>query len=185
MLAPQLIATRSRPLARVRRTSSRPRRRVRAAARAIARVSSKTSLIAAQISSVSTTIISSTCSSRQPERLRADALARRRRPRTGRRERASRARRPQRAVHGVRVGRLARRRFWISGQSLFTYAAMPAMRPPPPTATKIASIGSRICRRISIPIVPWPAITSGSSYGCTNVSLGASPIRTAVSWASS
>ena len=32
-------------------------------------------------------------------------------------------------------------------------------------ATKIASIGPWCWRRISIAIVPWPAITSGSSNG--------------------
>ena len=50
---------------------------------------------------------------------------------------------------------------------------MPAMRPPPPIATKIASIGPWHWRSTSIPIVPCPAITSGSSYGCTNVA----PVR--------
>jgi hypothetical protein len=38
-------------------------------------------------------------------------------------------------------------------------------------ATKIASIGPWCWRRISMAIVPWPAITSGSSKGCTKVSL--------------
>ena len=33
----------------------------------------------------------------------------------------------------------------ISGRRRFTYAAMPPIRPPPPTATKIVSIGSRSC----------------------------------------
>ena len=51
----------------------------------------------------------------------------------------------------------------ISGRRRFTYAAMPPIRPPPPTATKIVSIGSRSWRRISIAIVPCPAITSTSS----------------------
>ncbi len=46
---------------------------------------------------------------------------------------------------------------------------MPETRPPPPMATKIASIGPWCWRRISIAIVPWPAITSGSSNGCTKV----------------
>jgi hypothetical protein len=46
---------------------------------------------------------------------------------------------------------------------------MPLINPPPPIATKIASSGPWHWRRISMPIVPWPAITSGSSYGCTNV----------------
>ena len=45
---------------------------------------------------------------------------------------------------------------------------MPAIRPPPPTGTKIASIASAHWRMISAAIVPWPAITSGSSYGWMN-----------------
>ena len=49
------------------------------------------------------------------------------------------------------------------GLSRFTYEAIPEIRPPPPIATKIASIGRVVWRRISMPIVPWPAITSGSS----------------------
>ena len=42
---------------------------------------------------------------------------------------------------------------------------MPAIRPPPPTGTKIALRSSRPWPRISIAIVPCPAITSGSSNG--------------------
>ena len=46
---------------------------------------------------------------------------------------------------------------------------MPAIRPPPPTGTTIAST-SGVCSRISSPIVPWPAITSTLSNGWMNVS---------------
>jgi hypothetical protein len=56
------------------------------------------------------------------------------------------------------------------GYSDFTYAAMPAASPPPPIAMKIASGGEDSWRRISMPIVPWPAITSGSSNGWMKVS---------------
>ena len=44
---------------------------------------------------------------------------------------------------------------------------MPAMSPPPPTGTKIARGRSGVWRRISIATVPCPAMTSGSSKGCT------------------
>ena len=56
---------------------------------------------------------------------------------------------------------------------------MPEMSPPPPTGAKIASMRPGRWRRISIPTVPWPAITSGSSYGCTNTRPSASPRRCA------
>ena len=51
----------------------------------------------------------------------------------------------------------------ISGRRYFVKDAMPAASPPPPMGMKIASIGSGCWRRISMPIVPWPAITAGSS----------------------
>ncbi len=46
---------------------------------------------------------------------------------------------------------------------------MPAIRPPPPTGTNTADSRSWLWRRISAPIVPCPAITSGSSNGWMNV----------------
>ena len=45
---------------------------------------------------------------------------------------------------------------------------MPAISPPPPTGTNTADRWSWLWRRISAPTVPCPAITSGSSNGCTN-----------------
>ncbi|VWC43558.1 hypothetical protein BSE24067_07209 [Burkholderia seminalis] len=57
----------------------------------------------------------------------------------------------------------------ISGRTAFTYAATPDASPPPPIGTKIAWIGPWCWRRISIAMVPWPAITYGSSNGWTNV----------------
>mmetsp|Transcript_5660 Transcript_5660/g.13472 ORF Transcript_5660/g.13472 Transcript_5660/m.13472 type:complete len:229 (+) Transcript_5660:483-1169(+) len=46
------------------------------------------------------------------------------------------------------------------------YNPTPDNRPPPPTQTKIASIFSAVaCFMISMPMVPWPAITNGSSNG--------------------
>ena len=46
-----------------------------------------------------------------------------------------------------------------------------AANPPPPTGTNTASSLFEHWRRISIATVPWPAITSSSSYGGMNVSL--------------
>ena len=48
---------------------------------------------------------------------------------------------------------------------------MPAIRPPPPTGTKTASMRLGAWRRISTAIVPWPAMTSGSSKGWTKHAL--------------
>ena len=45
------------------------------------------------------------------------------------------------------------------------YIDIPAINPPPPTAMYMASGGSSSCCSSSIAIVPWPAITSGSSNG--------------------
>jgi hypothetical protein len=47
---------------------------------------------------------------------------------------------------------------------------MPEISPPPPTQQKTAWIGLACWRRISMPMVPWPAITSGSSKGWTKLS---------------
>eukprot|EP00963_Diacronema_lutheri_P000726 scaffold45_cov337-Pavlova_lutheri.AAC.3 len=68
----------------------------------------------------------------------------------------------------------------ISGRTALTYAAIPAMSPPPPTGTKIASGNSLPhCRKISIPTVPCPAMTSGSSNGWTNVLPSSLPLSLA------
>jgi hypothetical protein len=50
------------------------------------------------------------------------------------------------------------------GLSARTAVAMPLIRPPPPTATTSVSI-SGCCAQHLQPMVPWPAITSGSSNG--------------------
>ena len=42
--------------------------------------------------------------------------------------------------------------------------ATPAASPPPPTGTTTVAVCGA-CSAISSPIVPWPAITSGSSKG--------------------
>ena len=58
---------------------------------------------------------------------------------------------------------------WMSGRSARAAVAMPLISPPPPIATTSVSIDG-CCSSISSPIVPWPAITARSSYGCTTVS---------------
>ena len=60
---------------------------------------------------------------------------------------------------------------------------MPAMSPPPPTGTNTACSGpAPNCLKISMPTVPWPAITSGASKGGMKVrpSLSASARATAL-----
>ena len=137
----------------------------------IERLSSKMSWIAAQISSVLTMITSSTYCLRQPERLLADpphgdavgedadaiqrhALAR-----------------LQRVVHRVGVFGLDADDADLRKQILHVRARRRRSGRRRRPATKIASIVSPGCwRRISMPIVPWPAITSGSSNGWMKVS---------------
>ena len=47
-------------------------------------------------------------------------------------------------------------------------AATPAISPPPPTATTTVSSSPPVCSSNSSPSVPWPAQTSGWSYGWQN-----------------
>ena len=56
----------------------------------------------------------------------------------------------------------------IVGFNARAAVATPEISPPPPTATHRQSI-SGCCASISSAIVPCPAITSASSYGCTIV----------------
>mmetsp|Transcript_34139 Transcript_34139/g.66481 ORF Transcript_34139/g.66481 Transcript_34139/m.66481 type:complete len:248 (+) Transcript_34139:197-940(+) len=53
----------------------------------------------------------------------------------------------------------------IFGLMCFAHTAMPPTMPPPPTGATIAS-RSLTCSSSSIAIVPCPAITSGSWFGC-------------------
>mmetsp|Transcript_58477 Transcript_58477/g.155460 ORF Transcript_58477/g.155460 Transcript_58477/m.155460 type:complete len:221 (+) Transcript_58477:2-664(+) len=72
------------------------------------------------------------------------------------------------------------------GRTRLTYAAMPASMPPPPQQTKMAWSGLPVvCLRISAPIVPWPAITYGSSKGWMSVRPWLSTSRIASACASS
>ncbi len=57
----------------------------------------------------------------------------------------------------------------MPGFSARAAVATPEMSPPPPMATHRQS-SSGCCASISSAIVPCPAITSASSYGCTIVS---------------
>ena len=172
MLAPLLIATRRLPRQPARATYFfRPATASAPAGSTIERVSSNTSWIAAQISSV----LSSTHLVHQPAAQREGLLAHA----------------PHRHAVGEDAdalerdappGAAASRACWrhprgstpmtfTAGYRYFTYTAMPASSPPPPTGTKIASSSPPLWRRISTAMVPWPAITSGSSNGCTNTRL--------------
>ena len=68
------------------------------------------------------------------------------------------------------------RRPGSSGRDSLSAAATPEISPPPPTPTTTTSTSGR-SSRISSPIEPWPAITSGSSNGWTNVRPRSSRIR--------
>jgi hypothetical protein len=63
-------------------------------------------------------------------------------------------------------GSTATTRAW--GFAPLTAATIPDTSPPPPTGT-ITTSTSGTSSTISRPTVPWPAITSGSSYGWTRV----------------
>ncbi len=138
------------------------------------RVSWNTSLIAAQIASVSTSTISSTyClhSRRVSSPTIFTAVPSENRPTS-----CSCTRRPaaiERAIASESV--VCTPITLISGASALMYAATPEINPPPPIATKTEWIGPSSTgwcwRRISIATVPWPAMTSGSSNGWTKVSL--------------
>ena len=67
----------------------------------------------------------------------------------------------------IYLGDHLRTRINVCGNNDFTYAEIPAINPPPPISTKMASMSPPCWRRISSATVPWPAITSGSSKGCT------------------
>ena len=140
------------------------------------RVSSKTSLIAAQIASLSTNTISSTvcvaianvCS----------PTSRTATPSANSPTRSSTTRWPasrERFIASASTGSTPMMR--TEGMTALTYAAMPASRPPPPTGMKMASRAPGRWRTISSPTVPCPAMTSGSSNGWMNVS----PVRDASS----
>mmetsp|Transcript_16295 Transcript_16295/g.54832 ORF Transcript_16295/g.54832 Transcript_16295/m.54832 type:complete len:225 (-) Transcript_16295:456-1130(-) len=72
------------------------------------------------------------------------------------------------------------------GRTRLTYAAMPESIPPPPQQTKMASRGLPVvCLQISIPMVPCPAITKGSSNGWMSAPPVSRTMRLASAWASS
>jgi len=72
-----------------------------------------------------------------------------------------------------------------SGRTCFIYAAMPAIRPPPPMGTKTTCKGPWCCLTISMPTVPWPAITSGWSNGGMNTRPSSMLRCLAYAWVSS
>ena len=71
-----------------------------------------------------------------------------------------------------------------SGLSALAATAIPAIRPPPPMGTTSVST-SGAASSTSRATVPWPAITSGSSNGCTYVRPSSSATRSASACASS
>ena len=133
------------------------------------RVSSKTSLIAAQMASLSTTIISSTyCwhrrkvsaptsltaapSAEDADLLERDALAR-----------------GERLRHRVGVHRLDADDLRLRAQAL-DVGRHAGDQPAAADGSRTPRGSASGARRISRPTVPWPAITSGSSKGWTKVS---------------
>ena len=153
-----------------RRTASSPATPSAPAGSRIARVSSNTSLIAAQTASVSTTTNSST-SSRHRRNVSSPtcltAVPSENRPTSVERDALAR---PQRAVIASESAVSTpmtlisgRTRLDVGGDAGDQAAAADRRRRPRRSA--------RWCwRRISMPTVPWPAITSGSSNGWTKVS---------------
>ena len=73
---------------------------------------------------------------------------------------------------------------WISGKSCFTNTAIPAIKPPPPTGTKMRFRSER-CWMSSIAIVPCPAITAGASNGWIKVIFNSFESSSALALASS
>ncbi len=128
----------------------------------MARVSSNTSLTAAQIASVST-VITSSMYWRQSRKVSSPAwrtaTPSAKSPTVSSTTRSSAAR----AAAMLAASAGSTPMTLVSGRMNLMKVATPAARPPPPIGTNTASIGSPCWRRISSPIVPWPAITSGSS----------------------
>mmetsp|Transcript_126686 Transcript_126686/g.370161 ORF Transcript_126686/g.370161 Transcript_126686/m.370161 type:complete len:220 (-) Transcript_126686:573-1232(-) len=131
------------------------------------RVSMNESLMAAQISSVDTFIISSTTVEQirkvsSPTRRTAAPSAKR--PTAG-----SSTTSPASRLRVMAAESLASTpKTLIEGLMAFRKTPTPAARPPPPTQANTPSTCSLVvCARISCPMVPCPAMTSGSSKGCT------------------
>jgi len=165
MFAPLAIATRRLPRQPSRATYFlTPATASAPAGSTIERVSSNTSWIAAQISSVLVSTISSTWprhSAKLSSPTRRTATPSAKIP-----TRSSVTRRPalsESCIPAASSGSTPM--IFTPGYRYFTYTAMPASSPPPPTGTKIASRLPPVWRRISTAMVPWPAMTSGSSKG--------------------
>ena len=132
------------------------------------RVSVKTSLIAAQISSVSTVIISSTTFLQiRKVSLPTNLTA------------VPSENRPTSFI-SILLPALSDRFIaseseactpitFVFGLTALMYSPIPAIKPPPPIATNTASMGFSYWVKISWAMVPCPAITSGSSNGWTKV----------------
>ena len=130
----------------------------------IARVASKMSLIAAQVSAVETRTMPSRFSRQRRNVSLPGSLTHT--PSAKRPGFSSVTRRPalnERDMQSESSGSTPKT--LTQGRTAFTYAETPAARPPPPMGTNTAVRSRPACSRISLPTVPWPAITSGSSNG--------------------
>mmetsp|Transcript_72229 Transcript_72229/g.150893 ORF Transcript_72229/g.150893 Transcript_72229/m.150893 type:complete len:375 (+) Transcript_72229:474-1598(+) len=148
------------------------------------RVSSKMSLIATHVSSVSTRMTSSTSS--MLRRNGSSPTMRTATPSANVSTESSVTRSPASSdlfIASAPVGSTPM--ILMSGRRRFTYAATPAIRPPPPTGMKIAWMGLVCWRRISIPMVPCPAMTRGWSKGGMNIMLSSFALFMAYAFVSS
>mmetsp|Transcript_130262 Transcript_130262/g.405188 ORF Transcript_130262/g.405188 Transcript_130262/m.405188 type:complete len:295 (+) Transcript_130262:669-1553(+) len=137
-------------------------------------VSIKESLMAPQISSVETLTISSTVawhSRKVSSPTRRTAAPSAKRPTVG----SSTTSPASRLAVIAAESRASTPMTLIEGFTDFKKAPTPASKPPPPTQQNTASTLSFVVwEMISCPIVPWPAMTRGSSKGCTRTRPSAS-----------
>ena len=94
--------------------------------------------------------------------------------------RCERARRPRASAACRRRPPARRRRRGSPGRSAFAAVAQPAISPPPLTGTRSRS-SSGASSSSSSATVPWPAMTSGSSYGLTSSSPRSAASRAPIS----
>mmetsp|Transcript_102512 Transcript_102512/g.330794 ORF Transcript_102512/g.330794 Transcript_102512/m.330794 type:complete len:214 (-) Transcript_102512:685-1326(-) len=138
------------------------------------RVSMNESLMAAQMSSVDTVIISSTTiwqSRKVSSPTRRTAAPSAKRPTEG----SSRTSPASRLCVMAAESEASTPTTLIEGFTDFRKMPMPERRPPPPTQQKtVSTVSLVVCARISWPMVPWPAITRGSLKGCTSTRPSAS-----------
>mmetsp|Transcript_48794 Transcript_48794/g.95710 ORF Transcript_48794/g.95710 Transcript_48794/m.95710 type:complete len:253 (-) Transcript_48794:259-1017(-) len=149
------------------------------------RVSSKTSLIAAHISSLLTSTISSTqcCAIRKHSSPTCLTAA----PSANSPTSSSVTRFPSRRLCVIAAAStVSTPMSLVSGHTFFKKAPTPAISPPPPTQQKTTS-GWLVCRAISSPTVPCPAMMKGSSNGGITTRFSCSAIRrhSSLAWSKS